>query len=190
MQSASANVSALKVHGVRGMRAAVDDVHHRHRHHARERPAEVAVQRQVGDLCAASRRGKRYRKNGIRAKARLVGRSVQLDHQTVDAQLIGDVATDERRRNLVLDVAHRVLHALAAIPMRVAVAQLHGFVLAGARAARNRRAPHHAVRKDDVGFNRGVAAAVEDLAGFDRGNGDHDVALVCVGDRRIGERID
>src|SRR2546423_7955904 len=57
--------------------------------------------------------------------------------------------------------------AVPAIASRFAVAQLDGLVLSGARAARHCRASGDAVGEKDVGFDGGIAATVEDLAGND-----------------------
>src|SRR5690606_13509104 len=66
-------------------------------------------------------------------------------------------------------VGHRLLHALAEVALGIAVAQLVGFVLTGARARRDRGAAEVAELGLDLDLDGGVASAVEDLAGV---NGD------------------
>src|SRR5919112_321581 len=57
--------------------------------------------------------------------------------------------------------------------MVVAVAQLERLVLAGAGAARHRRASRDATLERDVGLDGRVAAAVEDLTRADVDDGRH-----------------
>ena len=91
------------------------------------------------------------------------------------AHLVGRVGAGERGRDRLLDVLHGLLHALAEVALLVVVAQLDRFVLARARAARHGGAADDAAGEDDVGFDGGIAAAVEDLAGDDVGDdGGHD----------------
>src|SRR5512146_2063555 len=62
---------------------------------------------------------------------------------------------------------HRLADTLAAVALGVAVAKLQRLVLAGGCAARHRRAALRAAGEDDVGFDGGIPAAVENLAGVD-----------------------
>ena len=76
-----------------------------------------------------------------------------------------------------VDVGDRLEHALAEISGFVAVAEFQGFVFAGGSAGRNGGAAERARLEKHVGFNGGIAARIEDLAGvnasdFGRHNGD------------------
>ena len=77
------------------MRAAVEDVHHRHRQHVRVRAAEVAEQRQVGGLGGGLGDGQRDAEDGVGAERALVGGAVQVDHRLVDQPLLGGVEADQ-----------------------------------------------------------------------------------------------
>ena len=68
---------------------------------------------------------------------------------------------------VAVDVRDRLAHALAEVARLVAVAQLDGLLGAGGRAGRHHRAAEAAVGQRDFGFERGIAAAVEDFAGVD-----------------------
>ncbi len=72
----------LDVDAVIGMRAAVDDVHHRHRQ--RLGAAEAAEQRLFGFLRHRVRGGERHGEQRIGAEARLGLGAVELDHFLVD----------------------------------------------------------------------------------------------------------
>ena len=55
-------------------------------------------------------------------------------------------------------------HAFAAVTFFVAIAQFPGFVLAGTRAARDRRASERAILKPHVYFDGWIAARIENFA--------------------------
>ena len=158
--------------GVR-VRAAVEDVHHRHgqqrsarsrggRHEIGERRPE----RTVGGRGVRARDGHRHAERGVRAEPAEVRRAVELLQARVDRALIG-VGARERLRDLAVDVGHGLLHALAAVAARVAVAQFERFARAGRRARRHGRAPERAALERHVDFDGRIAARVENLAGLD-----------------------
>jgi hypothetical protein len=124
--------------GVR-VRAAVDDVGHRHGQHFGVRPAEIAEQRLVqsggGGLGVRQRHGE----NGVGAELGLRFRAVELEHGGVHGQLIVRIESDEFGRDDIGDVFDGLLHALAAETFLVAVTKFDGFVFAGAGAAGHRR---------------------------------------------------
>ncbi len=91
-----------------GVRAAVDDVHHRHGQQVGVRPAEVAEQRQAGGLRGRLGHGERDAEDRVGPEALLVGGAVQVDHGLVDQALLGGVEAEDRGGDLVLDVAHRL----------------------------------------------------------------------------------
>ena len=71
-----------------GMRAAVEDVHHRHRQQVRVRPAEVAVERQLGRLGRGVGDRQRDAEDRVGAELGLVGRRVEVEHDPVDRALV------------------------------------------------------------------------------------------------------
>src|SRR6266581_3829816 len=111
-----------------GMPASIEDVHHRNRHHQRAAGGEVAIER----LARRQRGGARGRQggaqHGIGTQPRFVGRPVEVDEPLVDAPLVSRVGTAQRAGNLLIDVAHRLEDALAAVTAVVAVAQFDGLV--------------------------------------------------------------
>ena len=100
----------------------------------------------------------------------LFARAVELDQDAVERQLIGGVEARQRVEDLAVDRVDRVAHAAAAIA-RAAVALFDRLMRAGRRARRHRRAAHRAVVERDLDLDRRIAAAVEDLAGMDIGDG-------------------
>ena len=157
----------LDVQAVVGVRAAVDDVHHRHRHLHRAHAAEVAVERQAGLL--GRRLGHRHRdgQHGVGAEARLVVAAVELDQGLVDEGLLLGIEADDGFGDLGVDVLDGLQHALAEVAAGVAVAQFDGLARAGGGARGHGGAAHDARFEQDVGLDGGIAARVENLAGDD-----------------------
>ena len=147
VRSASAKVGAptghdhelLEVDGVVGVRAAVEDVHHRHRQHVRGLAAEVAPQRQPASAAAAFAAASDTPRIALAPRRPLLGVPSSVDHRAVDRRLVARRRARDRRGELAVDVGHRLGHALAAAAL-AAVAQLDGLVLAGGRAGRHRGA--------------------------------------------------
>ena len=163
----------LRVDGVGCMSAAVQDVHHRHGQHVRHGPAEVAIQRQAGILGGGAGDREGDRENGVRAQVTLVGCAVEIEHRVVDRDLIFGREALEPRADHFVHVLDRLEHAFAAEAFGIAIAQLHGFVLAGGRATGHGGRADGATREGDVRFNCGVAATIEDFARVDGDDGAH-----------------
>ena len=120
----------LKVHVRVGVRAAVQHVQHRSGQHAGIHSAQIAIQRDFKRLRHGARGGHRYRQNRIRAQLAFVRRSIQRNHRLVDQPLVRRIHPFQFRRNHRLHVRYGLQHALAEVVALVAVAQLHGLMLA------------------------------------------------------------
>ena len=164
----------LRVHVVGRVGAAVQDVHHRHGQHPRHGAAEVAVERQAAILRRGAGHRQRHAEDGVGAELALVGRAVGVHHLGVDRDLVGRGHSLQPGPEHLVHVAHGLDDALAHVAARVAVAQLHGLVLAGRRAAGHGRAALGAARQHHLGLDGGIAAAVEDLAGVHFNDRAHD----------------
>ncbi len=163
----------LQVEAVVGMRAAVDDVHHRHRHRHRTAAAEVAVQRQTGLLGGRFRHRHRHRKQRIGAEPRLVLGAVEFDQRAVEEGLLVRLETHHRLGDLGVDVLDRLQHTLAEVASPVAVTQLNRLARSGRGARRHRGAAHDAGLEQHVAFDGRVAARIEDLAADQVNDGTH-----------------
>ena len=150
-----------------GVRAAVHDVHHRHRQHLGVGPAEILVERLADGGGRGARGCEGDAEDGVGAELGFRGGSVQRDHRAVDADLVEGVPADEGRRDCRLHVGHGVEHAFAKIALFVAVAEFEGLVFAGGRAGGHGGASERAGGEADVDFDRGIATGVEDFAGGD-----------------------
>ncbi len=167
----------LDVEAIVGVRAAIDDVHHRHRHHrlapGGECLPEVAIEGQPGIARRGVGGSERDGEDGVGAEASLVLGTIELDHLLIDTLLVARVHTEHGRLEDGVDVVDSLEHAFAQIPLFVAVTQLHRLARAGGGARRYRRAAHHTGVENDVGLDGGVAAGIEDLAAADVGDSGH-----------------
>src|SRR5439155_27186104 len=104
---------------------------------------------------------------------RLVRCAVELEERLIDRGLLRGLHPLDLRGDRLLDVVHGLAHALAAVALLVAVAQLDRLALAGAGARRHRRAAPGAGLELDLDLDRRIAARVEDLPRIDAGDDGH-----------------
>jgi hypothetical protein len=163
----------LEVDGIVGMRAAIDDIHHRHRQDARARATDIAEQRQARGLRGSLGDRERYAQHRVRAEARLVLGAVQRNQRFIDLGLIGSVHAADRIEDFAVRRIDRLAHALAEITRLVPIAELDRFMGSGRCPGRYGGPAARAVFEGDVDFDRRIAAAVEDFAGVNVDNGGH-----------------
>ena len=168
----------LDVHVVIGVRAAVQDVHHRDGQHVRVRPAEVTEQGQAAGVRGGPGDGHADADDRVRAQPRLVRRPVQVDQRLVDQPLVIGLVPEQFRLDLVDDALDRPSHPLAAV-LRAAVPQLDGLEGAGGRPARYPGPPNGAVVERYLDLKGGVPPGIQDLPGMDRFNRGHRQLLAC-----------
>ena len=136
--------------------------------------ADIAVERlALGDRRGLGR-GERDAEDGIGAEPAFVRRAVERDHGFVDLGLRLGVHAAERVEDLAVDRIDRLAHALAEIALLVAVAQFDRLMRAGGSARGHRGAAQRAVLQHDVDFDGRIAAAVENFAADDVGDGGHE----------------
>ena len=153
----------LEVERVVRVRAAVDDVQHRHRQDVRLRAADPAVERHACGRGGRLRSGERRAEDRVRAEARLVLGAVERDERGVDRALIGGVEPDQSRRDLRAHVVDRLPYALAEPRAGIAVAKLDRLELAGRGTRRHSGAPDLARVDLDLHLDRRVPSRVENL---------------------------
>ena len=161
----------LHVHGVVGVRAAVDDVHHRRRQQPGADPAQVAEQRQPAVVGRGPGVGQRHAQDGVGPEALLVLRAVEFVHAVVQRHLIQRVHAAQFVGQLGVDVLDRLQNPLAEVFRLVAVAEFPRLVDSGAGAAGHGRPAEAAVGQFHVDLDGRIAAAIEDLSGTDVYNG-------------------
>src|SRR5437660_7386239 len=174
----------LDIQAVVGVGAAIDDVHHRHGHDGlatvAERLPEIAIERQPCIARRGVRARNRYSEQRVGAEPALVLRAVELDQPAIDAGLVARVVAEQRLPQHGVDMLHRREHALAAVALLVAIAQLDRFARPGGSTRRDRRSAGNTRIEDDVGFHGGMAAGIEDFAAADLGDSAHGLAfLLC-----------
>ena len=94
----------LQIDAVVRVRAAIDDVHLRHRQLHFARAAEIAVKRQRAFLGRGLRDGARHGEERVGAEPRLVVGAVEVDQRPVDQGLLGGVETEHGFADLGVDV--------------------------------------------------------------------------------------
>ncbi len=163
--------------GVR-VRAAVDDIHHRHGKRVGVHAADVAVKRQTEALGGGLGDGEGDAEDRVGTELALGGGAVKRQHLVVDSTLVAGAHADDVRGDDLVDVFDRLEDALAEVAALVAVAQFESLVDAGGGPGGNGGASDGAVSEGDVDFYRGVAAGVENFPGVDVG--DFHVVLFCL----------
>ncbi len=139
------------------MRAAVEDVHHRHRQQVGAWAAEVAEQREFGAACGGLRDRERDSENRVGAEPVLVRRAVEVEKGLVDQPLLAGLEPDKFRAEGVQHGVHRLLHALTPVSV-AAVAQLHGLELPGGGTAGDGRAAERSVLERHLHLDRRISA--------------------------------
>jgi hypothetical protein len=127
----------LEVDVVIGVRAAVEDVHHRHRQGVRRGPAQVAIERQFARVAEARAAAIETARIAFAPRRPLLGVPSRSISRASSIALVGGVGPAEGFRNLAIDVRNRLQNALAEVVGLVAVTQFDGLVLAGGRATRH-----------------------------------------------------
>ncbi len=154
----------LRVDGIVGVRAAVEDVHQRHGQQIRRNAAQISIERRHLRLRGGARGGHGDGQDRVRAQLGFVGRAVQLDHLAIDGALVFRVHAGDGRRDFLDDIRDGLARAFAQVALRIVIAQLDGFVLAGGGAGGNRGAAERTIGEKHVGFYSGIAARVQNLA--------------------------
>ena len=162
----------LDVDRIVRVRAAIDDVHHRHRQGACIGAADIAIERQSGILRSRLGHRQRHAEHRIGAEPRLVRRAIEIDHHAVDLDLIVRVHTAQQIEDLAIDRIDGLANPLAAIAA-IAVAQFQRFILAGGCARRDAGAAKGPAFQGHIDLDGRVTAAVENFARVDIENGGH-----------------
>ncbi len=157
----------LKVDRIVGVRAAIDDIHHRRRQDSRHGAADVTVKRQARSFRRGLGDGERHAEDGVGAEPRLVVRAVERDHRLIDLELILGLKPGDGVEKVAIDGLNRFQDALAAEASLVSVAQFDRFARPGGSAGWNGGSSHRAVFQHDIHLDRGIAAAIKDFAADD-----------------------
>ena len=163
----------LKVHVVVGMGSAIKDVHHRRGQQTGRETAKISVEFNSQVVSHGARRRHGHGQNRIRAQLALRRRTVEHQHGIVKVALFAGIHAFKFRRNHLVDVLDGLQNALARIAALVAIAQLQRFMLAGGGAAGNRRSPACPALQNDVSFDRGITARIQNFAGQNQLNLSH-----------------
>src|SRR4030095_13220269 len=160
----------LEIYGGVGMRATVDDVHHRYRQHLGIRPTEIFEKRQAELARRRASRRQRDRENGVGAELGLVRRPIEGDHCLVKADLVESVHADHFFRDDFVHIRDSFGDTATEEPLFHSVPQLPRFMFASARATWDDGAADSAALEPDHGFNSRIAARIDYLPAMDLDN--------------------
>ena len=141
----------LRVHGVGGVCAAVQNVHHGDRQTVAVHAAEEAVEGHIQRSGRSAAGGDGDGQNGVGAQLGFVLGAVGVDHGLVDGIGVGGIHADDGISDDGVDVLHGLGDALAQIAALVAVAQLQRLELAGGCTGRGAAPGYRAVGQRDTG---------------------------------------
>jgi hypothetical protein len=162
----------LKIEGIVGVHAAIQDIHHRHGQKPRRGPSHVAIEwRAMGDGRGLGGR-ERHAQDGIGAEPALVRRAVEGDERLINLGLRLGIHPADGIEDFAVDGVDRLAHTLAEIAL-AAVAQFDRLVCPGRGSRGHRGAAPCAILKHDIDLDGWIAAAVEDFAADDIGDGCH-----------------
>ncbi len=130
-------------------------------------PPEILVEGDAEEVRGGASDGHRHAENGVGAELGLVLGPVEVDHRTIDVHLLEGVEAADLRGDSRVDILDGLENAFAEVALLVAVAKLDGLVIAGAGPGGYGGPAQSAVLEDDVDFDGGIAAGIENLARLD-----------------------
>ncbi len=161
----------LEIDGRVRVRAAVDDVHHRHGEHLGVGPTEVFEKRRADGGGGGVGVGEGNAEEGVRAELLFVLGAIEFDEGLIERDLIERIHAAQGGGDVIVDRIDGLGHALAEVAFLVAVTEFPSFVLAGGGPTGHGGTAMHAAFEVDFDFDGGVAAGIEDFQGADVGDG-------------------
>ena len=152
------------VKGYYGVRAAVQNVHHRNRQTSAGYAAQKTIQRNVQCSCCGSCCGNGNCQNRIGTQIGLVLGAVCGDHCLVYCVQIRCVHTSDSFVDNGIDVFYSLGHALAQIASLVAVTQFQCFEFAGGSTAGGSTSCNSTVNQCDFCFYSRIASGIQNLS--------------------------
>ncbi len=142
--------------------------------------AQVLVERGLEVGCGGSRDGHGNAEHGVGSELALVFGTVELDHGAVDLHLFEGIHPADFGGDDVVDVLDGLGDALAEVSGLVPVAKFDGLVDTRGCSGRHGGAAQCPVLEDDVHLDGGIAARIQDFAGFDVFDYAHVIFSFCV----------
>ena len=158
----------LKLQRAFGVLPAVDHVHHRHGQRARARAAEIPEQRHATTHRCRARRRERNAEYRVRTEFRFIRRAVESRSSFSSISRCAVASSPSiAGPSISLTASTALLHALPAIALLIAVAQLDRFVRARRCARGHHRFFDRAEARRDGHGDRRIAARIEHFARVD-----------------------
>ena len=161
----------LEVNRGVAMRAAVEDIHHRHWENLGVWSTEVFVKWLADLSCSGFGAGERNGQDRVGADFFLRRGAIHSDHRFVHGDLVSGIDADERRGEEFGDVENGFVDTLPEVFGLVAITKLDGFMLTGTRSAWDSSATNGSACELDVRLDGRIATGIKDLAGANGKNG-------------------
>ena len=158
------NHELLDVHIIGSVSAAVEDVHHGNGEGLCIHTAHIAVQADTLGCSCSFGTGEGYTQNGIGTQSALVGGSVQIHHNLIDAGLLQYIFADQGRGDFAADILHCLGNTLSKITALIPVPKLMCFVNAGGSAGGNRGPADDPALQNHFHFNSGVSTGIQNFS--------------------------
>ena len=144
------------------MLAAVQNIHHRHRHFLRINTADVTIQRYIKRICRCICAGERYAQYGICAESAFVRRAVERYHRLIYFHLLQCVHSRDFFGNNTVYVGNRFADPKAAVAC-ASVTQFHGLKRTRGRSGRNGRTAYKAAFCANLGFDGRISSRIQNF---------------------------
>ena len=144
------------------------------------RAANVTEQGKVCRICSSLGNSKRNTQDGVSTEALLVLGAVELDHGAVNEALVSGVEAFECRADFIDDCVNSLLDTLTEVTVLVFVAKFVGLERTGGGTGWDCSAGKHAIFEQNLYFNGGVTARVENFACANGVNEGHSISLCDV----------
>ena len=123
------------------MNAAVEHIHHGHRHYIGRKPADITVKRNPQRISRRPAYRHGNPQNRIGAELRFVISPIKLNHEVVYFPLLKCVQANDFRSYFIVYHADSFQYPLAPVTTFIAVSQFQRFMFAGGSAGRDNRTP-------------------------------------------------
>ena len=153
----------LSIHRIRCMRAAVQDVHHRHRQAVGIGTAQETIQGNAQRLCSSLAAGNGHCQNGIGAQLCLVLCTVSRQHSGIYRINILGIHSLQGIVDDGIDILYGLGNALAAELCLVIVSELDGLELTGGCTAGRCTSSHSTIRQIYLCLYRRISSGINDF---------------------------
>ena len=174
------NHKLLEVDIVVGVRATVEDVHHRDGQDMAVAATNVAIKFLTGLLSGGLGAGEGNAEDGVGTEIALVGSGIQFNHTGINGSLVGNFHSHNLFSDILVDMVHSLQNTFAEEYGFITVAEFHRFVNTSGSAGGDSSAAHCTSLGININFDSRIASRIEDLTTKNSNNLTHN-QLIYVG---------